>query len=92
MGSHTSEELLLGSMQSTPGPSKRSWEQGSLPMTDARSCSSKILLHFYGGTTYQVVPQQNVLVNTAAIFRKMNLQILLFLQRGSYIQHTRVYS
>ncbi|KAJ7360643.1 hypothetical protein OS493_015753 [Desmophyllum pertusum] len=36
VGSHTSEDLLLGSLQSTLGPSKCSWEPGSLTMTDQR--------------------------------------------------------
>lgn len=41
VGSHTSEDLLLGSLQSTLGPSKSSWEPSSLSATDQRRTSSK---------------------------------------------------
>ncbi|KAL9975174.1 hypothetical protein ACROYT_G012301 [Oculina patagonica] len=39
VGSHTSEDLLLGSLQSTLGPSKSSWEPSSLSATDQRRTS-----------------------------------------------------
>lgn len=41
VGSHTSEDLLLGSLQSTLDPNKCSWEPGSIPTSDQRRPSSK---------------------------------------------------
>ena len=39
--SHTSEDLLLGSLQSTLDPSKSSWEPSSLSATQQGRTSSK---------------------------------------------------